>query len=114
MNDWCYYAMTDFQDLTLTRPEGDPAASASPVPVLAADLLTVECHEVEHGDIIWGLHHRVESILTDGTWWYYGDEHGTIIAKRRCGGRIQIVRGGSNDCPPEGIERPARHLAAVR
>jgi hypothetical protein len=100
-------------DLTVTRPDGDTAAGATSS-VLAANLLTIECWEVEHGDILWGLHHRIESILTDGKWWYYGDEHGTIIARRAVGSRVQVVRGGSDDCSPHGIARPARHLEVVR
>lgn len=101
-------------DLTLTRPEGDDAGEDHPVPVLAGNLLTVECWEVEHGDILWGLHHRIASILTDGSWWYFGDDRGTIIARRSVGARVQVVRdNGVDECPPHGIERP-RHLEVVR
>lgn len=105
--------MSDLHDLTVTRPDGD-TGSGDHVPVPAANLFTVECWEVEHGDILFGLHHRIETILTDGQWWYYSDEHGMIIAKRRVGSRVQVVRGGSDDCDPNGIARPARHLEVVR
>lgn len=77
----------------------------------------MECWEVDHGDILVGFTHPhvVDSILTDGTFWYFGDDHGTIIAKRRCGSRIQVIRDPKvDDCPVHGIERPVRHLAAVR
>lgn len=106
--------MNDLHDLTLTRPEGDNAGGAAAPAVPAGNLFTVECWEVEHGDILFGLHHRIGSILTDGQWWYYGDDHGMIIAKRSVGSRVQVVRGGSDDCDPHGIDRPPRRLEVVR
>lgn len=67
----------------------DFTPSRSTVP--AGTPLTVDAHLVEHGDVLFGLRTPIASILTDGAWWYYGAE-GTIIARRRCGARVQVVR----------------------
>lgn len=119
----CAESSTDRQNLSSNLPGEDHLSS-----VLAGETLTVEPWQVEHGDRLLGLHSIIDSILCDGTWWYYGDQHGRIIAKRRCDSRVQIIRdssasetddsGGSSavtafpsatshidDCPPHGIPR---------
>lgn len=98
--------------------------------------LSVEPHEVEHGDIIVGLHTPVASILTDGQSWFYGDDRGTFIAKRPSWGKVQVLRGQivgegvasyrdvaavntvtpfptPDDCPPHGITRGRGGLFVV-
>ena len=84
---------------------------------LGAELLTVDAHEVERGDRLVGLNTPVDHVLFhggDGRWLYI-DHRGTIMAARRMGARVQVLRGGlsTHDCNPVGIERP-RHLQAVR
>ena len=46
--------------------------------------------------------------------WYYRDALGTVLARRPHWSKVQVLRGGSDDCPAEGIERPSRHLGVVR
>ena len=110
-------------------PSFGEASSPHPVPRAAGELatavITVEPHLVEHGDIILGLRTPVTSILTDGTFWFYGDDSGTFIAKRPSWGRVQVIRGADqemiaqsladlDDCNPAGLERPPRQLTVVR
>src|SRR6185503_163405 len=90
--------MDDHTDLVTTGAlarDDDEPRSADPSPALRGDYLSVLPHEVEKGDIILGLRSPVASILTDGRAWYYGDSHGTIIAKRSTWGRVQVVRDSS-------------------
>lgn len=79
------------QVLTDIPVVGD-ASRAHPVPSPAGTPLTVDAHLVEHGDVLFGLRTPIASILTDGAWWYYGDEHGTILARREVGSRVQVLR----------------------
>ena len=79
---------------------------------LGAELLTVEAHEVERGDRLVGLNAPVDHVLFHGGdgRWLYVDHRGTIMAARRMGARVQVLRGGltADDCPPTGIERALR------
>ena len=65
--------------------------------------LTVEAHEVEHGDILAGIPGRrpVEQILwdasiqADGTTrgaWVYSDDRHRVIDRRPLGARVQVLR----------------------
>lgn len=96
-----------------TVPVADDASGGHPSPTPAGILLTVEPWEVEHGDILAGLRTPIASILQDDRGvWYYGDDHGAIIAKRPHWSRVQVLRGDPvGDCPPHGIDRP--HLEDV-
>lgn len=79
--------------------------------------LSVEPHLVEYGDVIVGLTTPVSSILTDGTFWFYGDASGTFIAKRPSWGRVHVYRETPDDeiddCPPFGYIRPRAGLFPV-
>jgi hypothetical protein len=93
---------------------------------MRTDFVTVEPHEVCHGDILAGVpgakDRPIDSILMDGNdgWWIYACE-GRILDRRPPWSRVQVVREvvpgeavsygptspgtPTDDCPPMGIAR---------
>lgn len=100
------------------RVPADPSpAGASSRPTV----LTVRPHEVDAGDILVGFPRKpIAVVLLDcgvspASWLYYGFD-GYLVARRSLDAAVQVIRGATpgDECPPYGLERPRRHLEAVR
>lgn len=91
--------------------------------------LSLDPAEVQHGDVLAGVSvkfmHPIESILSDGVVWWFGDGDGHKLATVRGSDKVQVIRivgeghsaearpsigvasspTLSDDCPPRGITR---------
>lgn len=106
--------MLPFPPSTHLAGGGSPSLAPAGVP----RVLTVRPHEVDVDDVLVGHpRRRVAKLLQhDGWTWHFYDYDGISIATAQPGARVQVIRGalGNDECPPYGLERPARHLEVVR
>lgn len=96
--------------------------------------LSVDPRDVVHGDVLAGvpvgLMRPIESILSDGITWWFGDASGHKLATVHGADKVQVIRivgegvavGDSpgpasptlsDDCPPRGITRIRGQLVMV-
>lgn len=72
---------------------------------MSATVVTVEPHEVRHGDRLVGFHRPIDRILSTGNQWHYVAETSVQRSVSHFGSRVQVIRD-ADDCDPRGLARP--------